>query len=517
MRQHLGSLDGNTLDAPPDRAANPLAEFGQRSARMLIADASSEADLRKVLAKIDPTLWDRTKKIDAQLRSRGARPAVALESALAQAMSSGLVTEVLKVGVATSAAMNGTLGATEAAACMNPPTGYTWASGGIPGSDHWERVRAGVAPVPNPTAGCYAIGTRVIAAGSAVKTTPVAPTTPARMIQVGPWQFPADAERYVMGPTVRDHRTGNNVSPWQAIPPAWRHAIGQAGWELFKGGFGSLNHPDIIRYGTSVVPAAALGLPPGDFRPLVSPGSGIAYKIATRDAAMRARYGYLLEAGWIPLRYFPVMREGKVMPSIPIFKVMHPTKNKMYGVYMRSSSVTAPLGIEVPPPGGVVSATNMTPAQASGDQPGFGRTHFHAFKSGTPRVLGPLVFEWAPIPPPEEASWWDKLVDFIVSIPSKIVEAAKAVVGAIKDLACDVLSSGVGQAAIVGAGAAYGVPPQVGAIGVKVVSDAGCSKPADETPAVVPPPPPGSGTSTLLLLAGGAAVIGLLLFASKKT
>lgn len=100
-------------------------------------------------------------------------------------------------------------------------------------------------------------------------------------------------------------------------------------------------------------------------------------------------------------------------------------------------------------------------------------------------------------------------------VAAKVVDFVGDAVDWIKDKACDLFTSPVGQIAGAAAGAAVGGPAgaQAGAMGAQVAAQA-CSDPQPAAP-VVTPPPEHSSLMPLLLI-GGAGVAAVLLLGKKK-
>lgn len=113
--------------------------------------------------------------------------------------------------------------------------------------------------------------------------------------------------------------------------------------------------------------------------------------------------------------------------------------------------------------------------------------------------------------PPAQRSWLGKIWDAIASIPAnlkklavKAYEAAKDVVTALGDVACDLLNTPGSDIAAAAGAAAAGAPPQAGMQGAQV-GRAICNSGKKETaPAPPPPPKPAIGAGTVLAIAGAA-------------
>ena len=101
-------------------------------------------------------------------------------------------------------------------------------------------------------------------------------------------------------------------------------------------------------------------------------------------------------------------------------------------------------------------------------------------------------------------------------VAAKVVDFVKDAAEWVKDKACDLFTSPVGQIAGAAAGAAVGGPAgaQAGAMGAQVAAQA-CSSPQPAAPAATPPPASGTNLTPLLLI-GGVGVAAVLLLGKKK-
>ena len=114
---------------------------------------------------------------------------------------------------------------------------------------------------------------------------------------------------------------------------------------------------------------------------------------------------------------------------------------------------------------------------------------------------------------------WDvmkKIWAGIKWVAAKVVDFVKDAAEWIKDKACDLFTSPVGQIAGAAAGAYVGGPTgaQAGAMGAQIAAQA-CSSP-QPTPETPPPPPAPSSNLMPLLLLGGAGVAAVLILGRKK-
>lgn len=153
---------------------------------------------------------------------------------------------------------------------------------------------------------------------------------------------------------------------------------------------------------------------------------------------------------------------------------------------------------------------------------GDGKTVVAYHKVG-PSMLGNIISDaWDAVVDAAEwvggaiASVFKKIWEGIKWVAAKVVDFVKDAVEWIKDKACDLFTSPVGQIAGAAAGAYVGGPTgaQAGAMGAQAVAQA-CSDPVAQQPTG---PAPSTGGSSLLpiLLIGGAGVAAVLLLGKKK-
>jgi hypothetical protein len=105
----LGSLGDDTLGvgvggAMRSLGANPIESYGQRAASWLmhsiksVPSAQRSASLRAVFDAIDPSLWGKVEQRANDLRGRGMAAPQALQAAMAQEMSAGMLAELVATG-----------------------------------------------------------------------------------------------------------------------------------------------------------------------------------------------------------------------------------------------------------------------------------------------------------------------------------------------------------------------------------------------------------------------------------
>lgn len=436
-------------------------DYGQRAAATILATvqrvmpAQRKAELKKLMDRIDPSLWARTAKITRNLMSAGLTAAQVFPTALARSLSAGIAAEIVNTGQTRRAPQaNSLLGlgcygchaalgatpntaamafmapiaATVAApattsnsACGNPPPGYSW------NGTNWERARVGVAGSPFPGGGSFCIDQRT---GQPVGVTaaPRGGTTP--KMQIGPFVIDADL-------TTPQIITANSPS---VIPPSWVPVIVAAvtnpKWVELGKKMGSLFSGFTIKPAPTNVFWQALG---------IAPGQNVVWN-----------------------QFSPAATMGKWSDknddlAAPIMTFTHPVSGNTWGVFVA-----------------------MLPTKEN------------------PQALQ-IYFKWLP-----EKPWYTAALDWILSIPAKLVDLTGDALSALKDLACKVATSPAGPAAGAAAGIAAGGPAgaKAGVAGAQVAAGM-CTQPV----APLPPPMPSSNLLPLAIVGGGALLAILL---SKK-
>lgn len=104
----LGSLGDDTLGVQTSRASSragdPIAAYGQKAASWLMHSIKSvpsehrTAALRAVLDALDPSLWGTIEQRASSLRASGMNAKDALQQAMAQSMSAGMLGEMVAAG-----------------------------------------------------------------------------------------------------------------------------------------------------------------------------------------------------------------------------------------------------------------------------------------------------------------------------------------------------------------------------------------------------------------------------------
>jgi hypothetical protein len=112
-------------------------------------------------------------------------------------------------------------------------------------------------------------------------------------------------------------------------------------------------------------------------------------------------------------------------------------------------------------------------------------------------------------------SIFTKIWNGIKAVAAKVVNFVKDAANWVKDKACDLMTSSVGQVAGAAAGAAVGgaAGAQAGAMGAQIAGQA-CTAPSTGAPPMMPPE---ESNITPLLLIGGAGLAAVLLLGRKKT
>lgn len=201
----------------------PFAAYGRKSAAAILVKVrrlgvdDRKRVLKKVLDKIDPSLYGKTESYARQYQSAGVNAAQALELGLARAMSEGIGTEIVAIGKkgrrpSTKGQVGlgcygrtqqrGLLGLLGLGEDVPVRAGFCWVKN-ADGSGYWVREPAGgcasLTPETTPssetrTGGGGGVTVTDTASGEVVKTkVDVAPEVPVvPMIQVGPFLFPKE-------------------------------------------------------------------------------------------------------------------------------------------------------------------------------------------------------------------------------------------------------------------------------------------------------------------------------------
>lgn len=306
---------GKGLDHPATKLPASYERFGNKAAQVVISRVASlpvesrQPTLKRILGKIDPTLYSRAAAHTAHYQRQGATKAQAVHAGLARAMASGMAKEVVQVGKSgrppkagsllglgcyglTCLAGDGGLGAVPSlmnqlasgvsGAGVRPQSstcpGYTWDGT----TNSWRRTMAGGTDVAGP-AGVLCPGAGQ--AGITGATTTGAPVTDDHGILIGPWVYP------VNGATLRVH--------YASLPADW------VTW--FKTN---------LKYGadTGLAKAAASGAYGSMFNSM---------KPVVIDGAIVGLPGTKI-----------TVINSAVNGMMPIAKVTHPVKNEEWGLYI---------------------------------------------------------------------------------------------------------------------------------------------------------------------------------------
>ncbi len=516
--QGLGGISGAEATLHP-----VFGNYGARAARLLMSQAMARpqpqrrAFLKGVLDRVDPTIWGRAAEYARQFNRQGMPTSAAVERGIAQAMGAGLAKEIVDTGLRGSVKRKSLLGlgcfgsfgalgdvtpsgagTSSSVACPtgsgNPVPGYTWST---VGGGHWARLTVGQVPVPNPIDGCYTLTSVTHPTGSQPATGGLAAST-VPMLQVGPFQVPADATSFMMGATVRDSRTNQPV--WTgATTPEWQKGIGEEIVRLWQ--FAVTRGLFSNTYSANrLVPASDVGL---IVPPLLSPvANGVSpAEVAAIDptkipniagTAAPQDLANFRQPGWIPLGFFPTTINGT--HATPLYRAKHPITGKDYGVFLQQGPITG---------GG------WPPAGNSGGFPPDASLRLDTNSDGKfLHIGGPLRYLWREVVPLEKSALgnlWDLIQEIVVAV----IHAAEAVLTTIGGFACDVLGNPIAGPAAAVTAVAGGAPPAAGANGVAIAKNL-CGK---------TPPPMVSGGSSILpvaLIAGGVLLITAVLTHTKK-
>lgn len=451
----FGDVDGS------EAVANiPLfEEYGRRAAAKILAHVrmfpaiQHKTELKKVMDRIDPTLYARTANYAKQYVARGMSATEAVVRGLTRALSTGIAAEMVEVGRTGAApqarsllglgcygcsAAFGAAGLGDTAPvtkCGNPPPGLSWvpAAGAIPG--HWERARSGVAPTRNPVDGNYC----VTSSGQVSYTpkdphvsiadnqAPAGPAPGVDMLTVGPLTFPGDMTKpWIITAT----------SP-TTIPAAWKPFIVNAltnkqllalpSYGVFAKMAEKMTVPDNAIY-------KALGLVPGQ-------------KITARQLSPKGTTGKWSDTD---------------DDAIPMATFKHPQSGNKWGIFVAPlPNKTAPTALQ-------------------------------------------MYVKWLPDKP-----WYKDALGWIADLPVKVV---KGVIEAVSELACKVATSPNAAQAGAAAGVATGAGASAGAAGASIVAGL-CAQPVAPIPPPVAMP---SGNLLPLAILGGGALLAVLL-TKKKT
>ncbi len=494
-------------DAPlPD----PFETYGQKAAQGLIARVSGlpqgqrQKVLKGILDQVDKSLWTRTQDIFNRYLKQGMTPQDAFPLALARAMSTGIVAEIVHTGARrTAPRVNSLLGlgcygyqpnygalggfgdATATDDCRSTP-GYSWvyAAGGLPG--HWERTKAGGTDVPFCTNGPPKDA--VFVKPPCTSDTDTGPNGQG-CIQV---RTPEPAPDFFVGPfgftlaELQDREWVNTKAPSATI------ANRAAGPDIMY-----LSPDDLADF-----PVQPKGSPVRRITPEVLKWLEDRLR-SVKDAAGRTD---------VPITYVDASDSRKAASFVsmaagakPWFDAMGITETtpvRLHDLWYLKTTM-APFARTKNPKTGADMLLNVSLAPINYYKEWNPDTNRLALKVWLTRVA-------------DRASWgalWDPMIfiDPRVGLRVTTVLGAEAL-NYLKDLSCDILNDPNGKvAAQAGASAVaayYGIPPEAGADGVNMAATQ-CGKP--------PPPPPPIVSHSIwpkILLAGGA--VGAVYFVTRK-
>ncbi len=476
----------------------PYQRFGVRAASavmgrvMALPAATRKTALKKIVDRIDGSLWSRTQPLADKLVARGVAPATAVHAALARAMSEGFAREVVAAGKTgkkpsarsiaglgcygprhamcesgkatvmgalaglgatfTSTRSGEEMGVTKTSAPTGPQPGdcrtdtrtgavYIWRTATADVPAHWERARTGEAcrtnssytsAEPGPSGGIT-----VTTADTSRNT--ASGTTAGTVVTTGSPTVAPVLEMMKVGPFAFPKDATQATVTWhKKLPPELQSAIrkalvlGQTSWA----------------WGTRDWSAFIDG-PPVNVNAQM-------YQTGYLEGSGRTNVNLDPKAGWMPM-----------------FKAKHPVTGEDYGVFF---TVVWPYG---------------------------NRTDYNS-----PEMTPSLRITWAKVQPPHR-EWYEKVWDFIASIGATIVDIGQAVIEEVAEIACQLASSTSGVQAGAAVGVAAGAGASVGAAGAKVVQ-AACYE---------PPPPEAAttqGESIVPILVVGGVVAGVAYLLTRK-
>jgi hypothetical protein len=439
-----------------------FSAYGRKAAAAIMArvrplppEARGKA-LKSALAAIDPTLVARAEASAMEQVKNGMPPDQALEVGIALALSSGLITELAKVGKGAAVSSQPLLGlgaltsmyGTSSVTCK----GYSWVAPTGTKAGRWDRTRVGQPDAPGPGTNASSCPTSVTGSGGGV-TGGQSMQVANKYLKVGPLHFRMNQVAKInLG--WGDKNPNGIMVPYKtpltigAMSPHWKQTLRDSLTSGVKPENGWTS-ASFAKWGMSaLVPLfQAMGIDPDQ-----TPINGA--KLLTWDGdsdANGTRSTSVLQA-----------RE-------PIYKFKHPIDGSDWGVYLA-------LG------GGVVGPDPNAPKR---------KAYINA--KHIELIAMPLI-------KPKERSWFAELVGVIVDA---IDDFVTDVVDVVQDLTCSLISQPGA------AGAAAAANPAAGA-GVAIAGAHLCGGGSG---------PPDSGSSSgsssgwmlpLAILAGGGALVFVL-------
>lgn len=496
--------------------------YGDRTSAVIIAGVKKlppnrrKKALEHVLNQIDPSLWGRTSSISKRYEQAGMASDLALEHGLSRAMGAGLLGEVLHAG------QTGKVGTDKGHLAIVKKTRMGDGLGCMPMS-----ALSGL--------GALTVDSNHTVAPSGVNRLRVQNTTtvtPTKMVQVGPFQFPADAETYCINLVLPGEFTtekkmslfppGISTVTRVSSSPDGGGTKGTTGCldvvmgsAAQKGLFPDAAQQKIVEIiskdcsfnvgalaATAVMGAltaplaavsgilAAVRLPVG-FTGFASSKPCITSSMA--DAGYDNLYGFLqkfmpgatvpsrINQDYVYLEGYTIGKGGtnpmtnRWNGGSPIIVTSNPVNGKDYGIFLSLGPANGTDNVSVP--------------------------------WGGPGNPVHLTITWKPMP---DKDWPDKLIAWVMHIGAEIIDIAGDVLDFIGDEACQLLSSQAGAVGAVAGGAAVGgtAGVQAGAAGANVAK-AVCG---NVPPPLIAPQGPSLILPLALLGVGGLFV----LVAAKK-
>ncbi len=493
-------------DAP---IGGPYDAYGQRAAQALISKVRNEVPpaqqskvMKAVLDEIDPSLWARTTDIfNRYVREQKMPPANAFPLALARALSTGIVAEVIMTGARRvapqvnsllglgcygCAAFLGAMGDDAVpAGCQAAPAGYTWIYGAtvngqwIPG--HWARTTAGQ-PVQafcsTPPAGAITVADVVAATG----VVPIVATHGADNDWfVGPFGF--SSATFV--PRVWGVGTSSPTVANRAATPDIMYLTP-----------GDLPAGPQLSYVRPMIPQVLAWLKARLTEAKDSSGNGDTPTTYLDTAGNRHPSSYMFDASGNvsqgqaddAKKWFDAIG---IQPGDPV---------RLHTLY-HLKTAASPLARTTHIKTGADMALVVSLAPMALTRGDWSKTNPLVLKVWLSSVPEPSIF----------GALWNPM---ILINPLTALQATASVLAGVApilgDLACDVLTNPAAGTAAGVAAAAYGIPPQAGTAGVAIAA-AQCGKPP-------PPPiaPPVKHSIWPWVVLGGGAVVAALLTRPKK-
>lgn len=460
--QRQGALSGDGVDEMGDPALPALyEEYGRRAAVSILSQINRvppqlrKAQLKRIMDAVDPSLWRRTAEITRRYVARGLAATEAFHRGLARALSAGITAEVVMTG------------------------------------------QSGEAPQARSLLGlgCYGCSAALGALGDTAPTTKCGNPIPGMSWAAATATVPAHWERARVGVAPTPNPTPGNycVTPSGQVtstPLAPHVTISD-------------------NQGPSVPPPGVKMLQVG---PLVFPDN------LDKPWIINANSPTQIPAAWKPfivkaLTTPQMIKVGSTWAGSSLAGVMAVPDNAIYkalGLVPGQKIVGKMLSAAASSGKWSDSADDAMPlatfTMSSGHKWGI-------YVAALPTKAAPtrlqMYVKWLPDHP-----WYADAFNWIIDLPVKVIDVAKAAVEELGALACKVATSPAAQQAGAAAGVAAGAGASVGSAGAAIVGGL-CSQP---TPPPVPfaPITADSGLLPLAILGGGALLAIILLKKKKK-